>query len=297
MMAFTRLYQQIGALYENTDVSPLGWIVKNRNMIGLFICIVLFCSGFVIHGHVGLFFNLSGMAIVLGGTFGAVLVSFRLERMIIVYKVLVGSYSRRVKKVEEIVEILVDLSVKCRLKGLLSLQDDEEETTILFLRKALGLLVDDLSLEQIRDMLNTEMYFFRMRREETERVLRTMAVISPSFGVVGSVVGLIAMLAGVGDVSVILTTVPIALTSTLYGVVFANFFFLPFAANIRERTDQELLLKKVIMEGVIAIGSDLHPRVLEMKLKSFLTPSYRKGKIVSLERIRRMFDIGPEPGK
>ncbi len=296
-MAFTKLYQQIGSLSESASISSLDWVGKNRNMIGLCICIILFGSGFVIHGNVGLFFNLSGMAIVLGGTFGATLVSFRLERMLIVYKVLVGSYSRRPKKVEEIVEILVDLSVKCRLKGLLSLQDDEEETSILFLRRALGMLVDEYSLDQIRDMLNTEMYFFRMRREETERVLRTMAEISPSFGVVGSVVGLIAMLAGVGDVSVILTTVPIALTSTLYGVVFANFFFLPFASNIRERTDQELLLQKVIMEGVIAIGSDLHPRVLEMKLKSFLTPSFRKGKIVSIERIRRMFDIRPEPGK
>jgi chemotaxis protein MotA len=131
-----------------------------------------------------------------------------------------------------------------------------------------------------------------MRREETERVLRTLAEICPSFGLIGSVVGLMSMLAGVGDSSVILATIPVALTSTLYGVLFANFIFLPLAAHIQERTDREVLLQKIILEGVIAIGSDLHPRALENKLKSFLTPSDRAGKLVSLERIRKKFNVG-----
>ncbi len=270
------------------------WIVRNKNLAGLTICTLLFLTGFVIEGNTGLFFNLSGLIIVVGGTAGATLISYRMERLAIVYKVLRGSYRKPAKQVNEVVEILVDLSVKCRLKGLLTLQEDEEETTVLFLRRALGFLVDGYPLHQIRELLHTEMYFFRLRRERTERVLRTMAEISPSFGVVGSVVGLIAMLAGIGDTTVILASVPIALTSTLYGIVFANFFFLPFAVNIRERTEHELLLQKVITDGVLAIGSEQHPRVLEMKLKSFLTPSARAGKLVSLERIRDKFSLQPE---
>jgi len=270
------------------------WVGKNKNAIGLALCVALFCSGFFIHGNMGLFFNLSGLVIVVGGTLGATIISFRLKQLGIVYKVLVGSYRTPVKQVDDIVEILVDLSVKSRLRGLHTLEDEDEEGMILFLRNALGLLVDNHPLPQIRDMLNTEMYFFRMRREEIERVLRTMAEISPSFGLVGSVVGLMAMLAGVGDTSTILATVPIALTSTLYGVILANFFFLPFATNIRDRTDQELLLQKIITEGVLAIGSDFHPRVLEMRLKSFLTPSERQGKLVSLERIREKFGLPSE---
>jgi len=122
------------------------------------------------------------------------------------------------------------------------------------------------------------MYFFKIRREETERILRTMAQICPAFGLVGSVVGLIGMLAGVGSTAVILATLPIALTSTLYGVILANFFLIPFAENIR-----------------IAIDSEIKPRVLERKLKSFLTPSSRRGRLVSLERIQEKFKIKPEP--
>jgi chemotaxis protein MotA len=276
---------------------PRWWVKERKNLIGLAICVILFCSGFAIHGNVGLYFNIAALLIVVGGTFGATLICFQTKRLMIVNKVLTTSYRTRVKEPDEIVEILVDLSVKSRLKGLLSLEEDEETTSITFLRRALGFLVDGYKTDQIRDFLNTEMYFFRVRREESERVLGTMAQIAPAFGLVGSVVGLVSLLSGVGDSSVILAKVPIALTSTLYGVVLANFFFLPFAANIRERTDRELLLQKIITDGVLAIESDVSPRALEMKLKSFLTPSLRQGRLVSLERIQEKFNIQPRRAK
>ena len=268
--------------------------MEQRTVIGLGICAFLIAFGFAANGNVGLYFNIAALFIVLGGTFGAAFLSFRTERLSIVFKVLLASYRTRMKAPEEIVEILVDLSVKSKLKGILSLQEDEDETSIMFLRRALGFLVDGYSEAQIKEILNTEMYFFKLRREKSERVLRTLAEICPSFGLVGSVVGIIGMLASAGDVSLILTTIPIALTSTLYGVVFANLFFLPFAAHMRERTDHELLLQKIILEGVSAIESELNPRVLEMKLKSFLTPSSREGRIISVKRIQERFKIKPE---
>ncbi len=273
---------------------PGRWANGRKHLLGLLACLAVLGAGFFIHGNASIFFNLSGLLIVVSGTLAATLISYRMERLKIVYTVLVASYRSREKSPDEIVEILVDLSVKSKLKGLLSLQEDEEETSVMFLRHALGLLVDGYPNAQIRDLLNTEMFFFKARREETQRVLRSMAEIFPAFGLVGSVVGLIAMLVGVGDTSVILATVPIALTSTLYGVILAYLFFLPFALNIQDRTDRELLLQKIILEGVVAIGSDLHPRILEKKLKSFLTPSARKGNLVSLKRIQEKFNIRSE---
>ncbi|MEJ2688447.1 MAG: MotA/TolQ/ExbB proton channel family protein [Deltaproteobacteria bacterium] len=269
--------------------------MRIKNMLGLLLCTVLFFLGFAIQGHLALYGNLSGLLIVLGGTFGATMMSYRLDRLLIVYKVLLSSYRTRPKAPREIIEILIDLSVKSRFRGLLSLQEDEEETSVLFLRHALGFLVDGYSVEAIREVLSTEMYFFKMRREDSERVLRTMANLFPAFGLVGSVVGLIGILeAGGGDTAVILASVAVALTSTLYGVVFANFFMVPFAANLRERTDQELLLQKIILEGVIAIASEVNPRLLERKLKSFLTPSSRTGTLVSYDRIRERFSFQPQ---
>ena len=268
--------------------------MKNKNIIGLTACFFLFLVGFFMHGNIGLYFNISGLMIVIGGTFGATLISYRLERLKIVFNVVKASYRVPYKSPETIVQILVDLSVKSKFQGILSLQEDEEETSILFLRRALGFVVDGFKVEQISDILKTEMYFFRLRRDDSERVLRTMADLFPAFGLMGSVVGLIGMLAGVGDTSVILAMVPVALTSTLYGVIFSNFFLIPFATNLRQRTDHELLLQKIIAEGVIAIGTELNPRVLERKLKSFLTPSSRKVRLVTLERIQERFKIKKE---
>lgn len=270
--------------------NTFGSTLFNKNVIGVIACSLVFIIGVAINGGVGIYLNVSALLIVVGGTLGAALICFRFKRLNIVWKVLVSSYKTPLKTPDEVVAILVDLSVKSKLQGLLSLQDDEEETTVIFLRQALGFLVDGYSLKEIRECLTAEMFFFKQRREESERVFSTMADICPAFGLIGSVVGLVSMLAGVGDTTIILKTIPVALVSTLYGVFFANFFFLPFAVNIQERTDQELLLQKIIMEGVIAIGSESHPSLLERKLKAFLTPSARSGKLVSLKRIREMLE-------
>ena len=266
--------------------SRAGWLTKRQNLIGFLLCLALFSVGFVIHGTLSLYFNLSGFLIVVSGTLGATFISFNAERLKIVYKVLWSCYRNRVKDPDEIIELLLDLSVKSKLQGMLSLQEDEEETTIMFLRQALSFIVDGYPTEQIRDLLNTEIYFFKLRREETERVLRTMAETAPAFGLVGAVVGLISMMAGIGNSEVILGTIPIALTSVLYGIVLANFFLHPFAVYIRERTAQEIFIQKIIAEGAIAIRSDLHPRMLEMKLKSFLTPSSRRKEPLSIRNIQ-----------
>lgn len=265
--------------------------MKNKNLFGLLACIFLFIIGFAINGNLSLYFNISGLLIVFGGTFGATLLSFKTEQLSIVWKVLRSCYRGKIKQETEIIGILIDLSIKSRIEGILSLQEEENEASTLFLRRALGCLVDGYEAKQIRDILNTEMYFFKMRREDSERILRTIADFFPAFGITGSVVGLISMLGGIGDTSVILHAIPIALTSTLYGIIFANFFFLPFAAFLRERTNQELLLQKIIMEGVIAIESEVNTVILRTKLESFLTPSERQENLVSYSKIRERFNI------
>lgn len=268
--------------------------MKHKNLAGLILCALIFCLGFAIHGNVALYFNLSGFLVVMAGGIGATLVSYRVDRLAIVVRVLRVSYSKRLLQPEEIVATLVDLSIKSKFRGVLSLQEDEQEATSLFLRQALSYLVDNLPGEQIREFLSTEMFFFKRRREACEQVLRNMAYLFPSFGLIGSVIGWIAMLGGVGDARTMLTAIPIALTSVLYGLIMSNLFLLPFAAHIQERTNHELLLQKIIMEGVIAIESEINPRLLEMKLKSFLTPSLRASKLVSLKRIQEKFRVKPE---
>ncbi len=271
--------------------------MERKQLIGLIFCGVLILAGFLFQGDLSIYFNIAALLIVIGGTAGAALISFKIKSLMNLYQVLKRSYQTPLKEPDEIVEILIDVSVKSRVRGLLSLQEDEEETSILFLRRALGFLVDGYPAKEISEILTTEMTFFKIRRDESERILRTIAEICPSFGLIGSIVGLVGMISGIGDAAVMLKTIPIALTSTLYGIIFSNFFLLPFAANIRERTNHELLLQKMILSGIVAIKSKTHPRILEVKLKSFLTPSLRENKLVSLERIRKKLKLDEDNSK
>jgi len=265
--------------------------MKSKNLIGLILSTFLFLLGFALHGNIGLYFSLSAALIVIFGTFAATLLSYKFDQLRNVLKVLMSAYRKPITKETEIINILIDLSIRSRMEGILALQNQENETTILFLRRALGCLVDGYKIDQIRDILNTEMYFFRLRREDSERALRTIANYLPTFGLIGSVVGLITMIGGIGDTSIILKAIPLALTATLYGLIFSTFFFLPFAATVRERTNQELLLQKIIMEGVIAINSEINPIVLKTKLESFLTPSDREIEYVSYAKLKERFNI------
>lgn len=265
--------------------------MKRKNITGLLLSLGLFLLGFYMNGHLALYFNISGLLVVLSGTAVATLLSFRMEQLRIAFKVIRASYKKPIKTETEIINILIDLSIKSRMEGILSLQQEEQETSILFLRRALGCLVDGYRADQIREILNTEMFFFKLRREDLERVLRTIGEFFPVFGLIGSIIGWVTMLGGAGSPLIILKAVPIALTATLYGLIFANFVFLPFAANLKERTNQELLLQKIIMEGVIAIDSELNPVILTTKLESFLTPSDRQSDLVSYAKIKERFNI------
>src|SRR5208282_1981945 len=133
-----------------------------------------------------------------------------------------------------------------------------------------------------------------------ERIFRQGALFAPAFGVAGSVIGLINMLAGIADPGVILQSIPVALTSPLYGIVLANTVFFPLAEGIHAKTQKELLVQMLITDGVIIVRREPNPRRLALKLESFLTPSARAYENRSLKEIRErmrdlQFDIGAIP--
>lgn len=262
-----------------------------KTAIALLLCTSLFLIGFLINGNLNMYFNLSGLLVVIGGTFTAALLSFKWNKLVIAAKVVAASYNRPLRTEREIVEILVNLSVKSRMEGIISLEKEEDIASSMFLRRALGCLVDGYRADQIQSILTTEMQYFKMRRNEIERVVQGVAEYFPTFGIIGSVVGLITMLSGINDTNIVLQAVPIALTSTLYGLIFSNFVFQPFAANVREHTNNELLLQKIIAEGVLAIESEMNPIILQTRLDSFLTPSERIDDYVSIARIKEKFRI------
>lgn len=259
--------------------------------LGIVLCIALLMAVILLSDGRALMFNLEGLAVVIGGTIGATLISYPREEISVAVKVVINSYRSKVPSEKEIVDSLLDLSMKSRLDGLLALEKQGEHTSFLFLKRALTMLVDGFNLDELREALYTEMHFFRQRRSLHERIFRHMALLAPAFGVAGGVIGLIGMLAGVSnDTSVILHTIPVALTSTLYGILLAYFLCIPIAENLFTRTEQELLIQKLITEGVVLIGQEYNTVRLQTQLQSFITPQLRNVQNKTIHEIHDRYE-------
>jgi len=246
-----------------------------HSIVGIALCTLLLIGATLIGEGRLMMFNLIGFIVVVAGTLGATFISYPKNELAVAIKVAINSYRSPIPSEQEIVDSLLDLSLQSKLDGLLALEKEGERASVLFLGRALSMLVDGFKGDELRDALYTEIHFFQQRRALHERVFRQMALLAPAFGVAGGVVGLVGMLAGIGDTGVILKTIPVALTSTLYGIIMAYFLFNPIAENIHGRTQGELLIHKLIAEGVMLIAQEYNTVRLQTRLQSFITPHQR----------------------
>ena len=258
-------------------------------MVGVFLCGAIFVGGFWMSGGLAVYWNLAAFLIVVAGLFAALFMSYPFERIKTAFLVAKSVYGERQQTPDDIVRILLELSVKSRVEGVLSLEAIRGKISDSFLRNAVAFLVDNYKERDIREFLNTEMAFFHDRRQQSERVFQTMAKAAPAFGVAGSVIGLIGMLSGIDNTQSLVHSIPVAFISTLYGVVISNLFLAPIAESINFHTGAEMLNQKLIMEGVIAISKEQNSHRLEKKLTSFLSPAERVGKTELLRAITKKY--------
>jgi chemotaxis protein MotA len=261
-----------------------------HSIFGIVLCTLLLLGATLIPEGRYLMFNLIGLVVVVAGTLGATFISYPKNSISVAVKVAINSYRSTVPSEQEIVDSLLDMSLQSKLEGLLALEKEGERASVLFLERALSMLVDGFKIDELRDALYTEIHFFQHRRALHERVFRHMALLAPAFGVAGGVVGLVGMLAGIGDTGVILQTIPVALTSTLYGIILAYFLFIPIAENIHARTQEELLIHKLITEGVVLIAQEYNTVRLQTRLQSFITPQSRNIQHRSFREIRDRYE-------
>jgi chemotaxis protein MotA len=264
-----------------------------HNFVGAFICLLVFAGCFFWgeSGAVVFYLNIVSLLVVVSGTLGAVFLSHPFSKLYSAFKVAKNVYVKDVISTsDEVVNILLDLAVRSKYDGILSLEKYEKQLTVAFLKDALAMVVDGYSEDEIREILHTEMYFFKLRRQQSERVFRTMAAVAPPFGVAGSIIGLIGMLVGMGDTGIILKTIPLALCSTLYAIILSYFILIPVAEAIYSKTQRELYLQSIISEGVIEIAREKSVYKLERKLSTFLTPSLRGDAGQSIRQIQKRYE-------
>ncbi|MCC7485952.1 MAG: MotA/TolQ/ExbB proton channel family protein [Burkholderiales bacterium] len=256
----------------------------------------VFLAGFLVQGNAALFVNATAFAIVACGTLGALFLCYPAADLGAALRVTRNLYRYPPPTSNEVIHTLIEIALHSRAKGVLALETVSGQSTLTFLKRALALLVDGLREDELAEILHAEMAHFRQRRAQIERMFRQAALFAPAFGVAGSVVGLIDMLAGITEPGVILGSIPVALVSPLYGIVAANSLFFPIAEGIHAKTEKELLIHKLIADGVAVIGREPNPRRLAIMLESFLTPSARTLENLSLNELRERLREAREGG-
>ena len=176
----------------------------------------------------------------------------------------------------ELIKKITEFATIARREGILALESHAGETDNEFLSKSIQLAIDGTAPELIKDILTTEVAFMEDRHSKGQSILATGGALSPAFGMIGTLIGLVQMLATMDDPSTIGAGMAVALLTTLYGAILANVAFIPVASKLKVRTAAELLVKEIVIEGILSIQSGDNPRVVEQKLKAFISPSLRE---------------------
>ncbi|WP_366922988.1 motility protein A [Metallumcola ferriviriculae] len=244
-------------------------------VVGILAGMAVVIAGIATSGSLMLFWNLPSVLITVCGSFTALLIKFNFDQ---IKKVLVTTkmaFTTSPTERTELVERFSWLAKKARREGLLALEDEINEEEDLFFAKGMQMMVDAMEPELIREILETDISQTQRRHELGQDVFNTWALLAPAFGMIGTLIGLIQMLSKLDDPSALGPSMAVALLTTFYGALLANLIFIPIVGKLGLKSDEELLGKKIIIEGIIGIQSGMNPRILDEKLKAFLPPDAR----------------------
>lgn len=246
---------------------------------GLALGIIFFVLSVVLDGGVaGLasFWNAPSVMITIGGAIASVMIVHPMDKFINALKAVSKVFQNEVMDEGAIIRNIIDLSNVARKEGLLALEEAADSIEDPFLKKGIMLVVDGTDPGLVRDILETELIFIGSRHKEVANFWDKMGEMAPAWGMIGTLIGLVNMLGNLSDPDAIGPAMAVALLTTMYGSLMANLFCAPFAAKLGIKSGQEMLLKEVMIEGLLAIQAGENPRVIEEKLKSFLSPALRE---------------------
>jgi len=225
----------------------------------------------------GQFVNGPSIFITIGGTTASTLINYPLPQVLAIVPILRNVFTESTETPTEAIDILVSLAEKARREGLLSLEADVEMQENEFLKKGIQLVIDGTDPELVREIMEIELEYLEERHKVGVGLFEAVGYYAPAFGLVGTLIGLIAMLRFLGeDATQLGPKMAIALVTTLYGALLANFLALPIAGKLKVRSGEEIQLKQVMIQGIICIQEGNNPRIVKQKLMSFLPPKMRR---------------------
>jgi chemotaxis protein MotA len=221
------------------------------------------------------FINAEAFLIVLGGTFCALLVNYPLSQVLGLFKVLRKVMSSVPYDHQDLVTTFVRLAKKARTDGFLSLEEDVKNTKDDFLKRGVQLVIDGADKEFIQNMMETELGFIRERHKVGAEIFNSLGTYAPAFGIIGTILGMILMMANLDDVAQVPRRMALCLSAAFFGLGSGYLIFLPMAGKLKRRSEEELLIKEIVIRGVLLLQTGVAPSLMESNLKAYLDPSTR----------------------
>lgn len=245
-------------------------------ILGLVFCFMLIAAGIAMGQSNANFFDVPSVLIVILGTMAATSVAYTGEELRHVPGILANTLFRRVRKPSVMATQLMDIAALARKRGLLALGAlDTELKKDPFLARAVQLVTDGFSGEDIERVLGQEVDSLAERHRRSASIMRRAAEIAPAMGLIGTLIGLVQMLSQLDDPSSIGPAMALALLTTFYGAILGNIILLPLAAKLERNSNDEAMIKGLVLTAMSSVARQENPRRLEMLLNSELPPDER----------------------
>ena len=216
------------------------------------------------------FLNIPALILITGGTAGATMASTNFRAFMTAPKAAIMSFKGSSIDSASSIGLMVELSEKARRNGLLALEEDVAKIDDAYTRKGLQLVVDGSEPEVIRNILEVDLHIREQADTRAAKVFEGMGVYSPTLGIIGAVLGLMAVMQNLADPSKLGHGIAAAFVATIYGIGLANLFFLPAASKLKGTIQGQSEAREMVIEGMISIAQGENPRAIESKLQGYL---------------------------
>ena len=248
------------------------------SLAGIILGAVMFVFGVFSNGGFEALKNMvdsASIIITVGGSISGVLAAHKLPDFINGLKGITLTFKEKAEDPAETIKKIIDLSNVARKEGLLSLEEAAADLDDAFLKKGILLIVDGTDPELVRGIMDTELGSIDARHKKRIGFWEALGAMGPAWGMIGTLIGLINMLKNMSDVTSVGPNMSVALVTTFYGSILANWLCTPVSAKLKADNDAEIEAKEIMVEGLLSIQAGENPRVIEEKLKSFLAPKDR----------------------
>lgn len=241
------------------------------SIIGFALGFVAIIVSILLGGSISGFFDAKSIFIVFGGTLAATIVSYSPKTLKQIPAIVKNITKKSDINLKKDIDMIINIANIARREGLLALDDAVADIDNPFFQKGIMLIVDGVDTELLKDILETEIHFLQRRHEVGQEVMKSMAGYAPSFGMIGTLIGLINMLLGLSDSSTLGPAMSVALVTTFYGTLLANLVFTPIAKKLEALSAEETMQMELLLEGLLSIQDGENTRIIKDKLTSFIS--------------------------